>query len=129
MEPRSILRIEGLIIASSALIGYFSLGGPLWMLVVVGLAPDLSMLGYLKDTEVGSVSYNLVHTYSIPLVVGTSGVWFGRRTLMLLALIWVAHIGIDRLFGYGLKYRTGFRDTHLSGHLVPVQNAIQGENG
>jgi hypothetical protein len=28
-------------------------------------------------------------------------------------LIWVAHIGFDRLLGYGLKYPTGFGNTHL----------------
>ena len=30
------------------------------------------------------------------------------------ALIWLAHTGADRLFGYGLKYPTAFKDTHLS---------------
>jgi hypothetical protein len=29
------------------------------------------------------------------------------------ALIWLAHIGIDRALGYGLKYPTFFKDTHL----------------
>ena len=30
-----------------------------------------------------------------------------------LAMIWLAHIGIDRALGYGLKYQTGFAFTHL----------------
>jgi hypothetical protein len=30
-----------------------------------------------------------------------------------LALIWFAHIGFDRLLGFGLKYPTRFKDTHL----------------
>jgi hypothetical protein len=29
------------------------------------------------------------------------------------ALIWVTHIGVDRAIGYGLKYPSGFKDTHL----------------
>ena len=36
-----------------------------------------------------------------------------RRLLQALALIWIAHIGLDRALGYGLKYATGFGDTHL----------------
>jgi hypothetical protein len=28
-------------------------------------------------------------------------------------LIWIGHIGFDRVLGYGLKYPTAFRDTHL----------------
>ncbi|MDU3890869.1 MAG: DUF4260 family protein [Serratia liquefaciens] len=31
------------------------------------------------------------------------------------ALIWGAHIGFDRALGYGLKYASGFADTHLGG--------------
>ena len=30
-----------------------------------------------------------------------------------LALIWLAHIGMDRLVGYGLKYRGALKETHL----------------
>ena len=30
-----------------------------------------------------------------------------------LALIWFAHIGFDRMLGYGLKHGAGFRFTHL----------------
>lgn len=33
--------------------------------------------------------------------------------MFLLALIWFAHIGMDRALGYGLKYPSGFRETHL----------------
>jgi hypothetical protein len=29
------------------------------------------------------------------------------------ALIWVAHVGVDRALGYGLKYPSAFKDTHL----------------
>ena len=30
-----------------------------------------------------------------------------------LGLIWLAHIGMDRAIGYGLKYPTNHKDTHL----------------
>jgi hypothetical protein len=33
--------------------------------------------------------------------------------MFFLCVIWVAHIGFDRLLGYGLKYPTAFKDTHL----------------
>jgi hypothetical protein len=36
-----------------------------------------------------------------------------------LALIWLAHIGIDRALGYGLKYASGFGFTHL-GRIGPA---------
>ena len=31
----------------------------------------------------------------------------------IVALIWLTHIGVDRLVGYGLKYPTSPKDTHL----------------
>jgi hypothetical protein len=33
--------------------------------------------------------------------------------LIQIALIWAAHVGIDRALGLGLKYTAGFGITHL----------------
>jgi hypothetical protein len=33
--------------------------------------------------------------------------------MVAVALIWFAHISMDRTVGYGLKYPTSFKDTHL----------------
>ncbi len=54
-----------------------------------------------------------MHTYISPLVLGTVGVLADVSLAVLLALIWTAHIGFDRVLGYGLKYATAFGDTHL----------------
>ena len=37
----------------------------------------------------------------------------GSGLAIQLALIWLSHIGIDRAIGYGLKYPSAFKDTHL----------------
>jgi len=39
--------------------------------------------------------------------------FLGNAAMLPIALIWFAHIGIDRALGYGLKYTSGFKDTHL----------------
>ena len=80
---------------------------------MLALAPDLSMLGYVAGPRVGALSYDLVHTYVGPLALGVVGVLVGADLAMQLALIWAAHLGADRLLGYGLKYPSGFKDTHL----------------
>ena len=120
MEPRTILRVEGLTVLVLALAAYFTLNGSIWMLIVFALAPDLSMLGYLGGFKVGSLSYNVVHTYTLPLAIGAFGFWADTSIVLLLALIWVGHIGADRLLGYGLKFESGFKDTHLSTQPAPV---------
>lgn len=120
MEPRTFLRIEGLIVLSLALGGYFTVSGPIWMLVVLALAPDLSILGYLAGPKLGSLSYNIAHTYTLPIALGAVGFWADLRIALLLAFIWTGHIGIDRLLGYGLKFESGFTDTRLSTRPAPV---------
>jgi hypothetical protein len=72
------------------------------------------MLGYLVSEPTGAAIYNLVHTYTLPLLL-LSGLWLaGESTYLWLDVIWLAHIGMDRMFGYGLKYATAFKDTHLN---------------
>lgn len=120
MEPRTFLRVEGLAVLGIVLGGYFTLDGPVWLLVVLALAPDLSMIGYLAGPRLGSLSYNVVHTYTLPLALGALGFWGDIHLARLVALIWAGHIGADRLFGYGLKFESGFKETHLSTQPAPV---------
>jgi hypothetical protein len=114
MNPRNLLRLEGLTVFALAVGAYLWLGGPLWLLAVLALAPDLSMVGYLAGPRAGSIGYNLAHTYVLPLALGAAGLYAGVDLAVLVALVWAGHIGADRLVGYGLKYRTGFKHTHLS---------------
>jgi hypothetical protein len=111
--PRRLLHLEGLAVAAGSLVLYFDAGFGWVLLLVLILAPDLSMLGYLGGPRLGSLAYDLVHTYAGPVALGVVGVLGGYETALQIALIWLAHIGLDRLLGYGLKYPTGFKDTHL----------------
>jgi hypothetical protein len=85
-----------------------------WVLfVVLILAPDLSMAGYLLGPGLGATAYNALHTEVLPVALGTVGITAEAETATKIALIWLAHIGTDRMLGYGLKYPTAFQDTHL----------------
>jgi hypothetical protein len=120
MDPRTFLRAEGLAVLGVVLAAYVELSGPLWLLAVVALAPDLSMLGDLAGPRVGGLCYNTAHTYVLPLAAGAAGYVADVRLLALGALVWAGHICADRLLGYGLKYEAGFRETHLSAQPAPV---------
>jgi hypothetical protein len=112
---------------SGALGVYFFFDGPLWWLVALGLAPDLSMLGYLAGPRLGSHGYNLFHTYTLPLALGGVGLWMDVPVAILIAAIWIGHIGADRLFGYGLKFESGFKDTHLDTQPAPTEMLTRSE--
>ena len=111
--PRSLLHLEGVVVAVAAVALYFHLGYPWWLLLLLALAPDLSMVGYVAGPRVGAIAYDAAHTYAVPVALGTVGVFAGGDLAVQLALIWAAHIGVDRAVGYGLKYPAGFADTHL----------------
>ncbi len=96
-----------------SLVVYFHLDYGWLVLVVLFLAPDLSFAGYLAGPVGGAWVYNIVHTTVGPIALAVFGVLADTDWCVQLALIWLAHIGIDRLLGYGLKYPTDFRDTHL----------------
>jgi Domain of unknown function (DUF4260) len=111
--PARLLRLEGLAVGAGALVLYYDAGHSWLALLLLVLAPDLAALGYLAGPRVGAFTYDLAHTYAWPVALGVVGVVAGADTATQLALVWMIHIGVDRLLGYGLKYPTGFRDTHL----------------
>jgi hypothetical protein len=112
-RPRVLLRLEGAAVLALAIAGYRAGGGNWWLFALLLFAPDVAALGYLAGTGVGAAIYNIVHTYALPLALLGYGLWGGSPLALSLALIWLAHIGMDRTMGFGLKYATAFKDTHL----------------
>jgi hypothetical protein len=111
--PKPLLRIEGLVVLVGASFLYRALHGSWILFAALFLTPDLFMLGYLLGNRVGAWTYNLVHTYTAPMALAFVAYFAPTPSLFGFALIWAAHIGFDRCLGYGLKYETGFKDTHL----------------
>jgi Domain of unknown function (DUF4260) len=111
--PRVLLHLEGAAVAVSALVLYFWDGHPWWLLLVLALAPDLSMVAYAFGPRAGAIAYDLAHTYALAVPLAVLGVLTDVDALVQVGLVWIAHIGVDRALGYGLKYPTDFKDTHL----------------
>jgi Domain of unknown function (DUF4260) len=111
--PLTLLRIEGaaLGLGSGAL---YAAGGHSWLtFAVLFLAPDLSIAGYLAGPRVGAAVYNAVH-WTVPALALAAFGWAAPSSgAFAVALIWLAHIGMDRALGFGLKYGAGFRNTNL----------------
>lgn len=111
--PRTWLRLEGAAVFVTSLMAYQSQLESWWVFAAAFLVPDLSMLGYLAGPALGARAYNLVHNYVGPIFLAAYGIAVGRSDVVPWALIWSAHIGLDRVLGYGLKYDSAFGDTHL----------------
>ncbi|MDB5605962.1 MAG: hypothetical protein JWP25_2862 [Bradyrhizobium sp.] len=110
---RTLLRLEGLTLFAGMTLLYAVWGGSWWIYAILFLVPDLSFLAYLWGPRTGAFVYNTAHSYMAPMTLMVTG--FGTETPLVLsiAMIWLAHIGIDRALGYGLKYEVGFGFTHL----------------
>ncbi len=112
-QPRLLLSLEGLVVFIGAIALYSQQSGEWLAFIVLLLAPDLSMIGYLVNPRIGATAYNLIHTYALPITLGVASLLGGWPLGVSLALVWLAHIGMDRTVGYGLKYASNFKDTHL----------------
>ena len=110
---RGWLRAEAIaaFVAGAAL--YLWLGAPWFLLIPFLLVPDVSMVGYLHSPKTGALTYNLVHNWATGLAVLGLGLWLVSFPLAVAGSILIAHIGMDRALGYGLKLQTAFQDTHL----------------
>lgn len=111
--PKALLQLEGACIFGSTIWAYSRLNQSWWMFAGVLLLPDLGMVGYLANTRAGAAIYNSVHTETPPILMLCVGLAQDSKAVAGVALCWLAHIGMDRMFGYGLKYGTGFGHTHL----------------
>jgi hypothetical protein len=110
---RTLLRLEGLTLFAGMTVLYAVWDGSWWVYVVLFLVPDLSFAAYLAGPQVGAIVYNAAHSYLAPVTLMITGFAITSPLILSIAMIWLAHIGIDRALGYGLKYSSGFPFTHL----------------
>lgn len=108
-----IIRMENLLALMVCLCLYAQCDFSWLVFICAFFIPDISMFGYLINAKVGSRMYNLCHTYIWALVLGMFGLLSGRAIFIQVCLIWIAHISMDRVLGYGLKYAAGFKETTL----------------
>jgi hypothetical protein len=112
-HPSTLLHVEEAALLLLTLFAYHHLHTSWLLFVILFLAPDLLMLGYLINPFIGAATYNLAHTLTLPFVLLLTGYIEYWSLTTAIAIIWIAHIALDRLLGYGLKYPTFFKDTHF----------------
>ena len=110
---RTLLRLEGLTLCVGMTLLYTVWGGAWWVYLLLFLVPDLSMAAYLTGPRTGAIIYNAAHSYMAPMTLMVTGFGMESPLTLSVAMIWLAHIGIDRALGYGMNYSAGFGLTHL----------------
>src|SRR5436853_1715336 len=120
--PRLVLRFEGFAVLAAAVIGYRALDAGWSQFALLLLVPDLALAAYLVGPRFGAAAYNAVHSYVAPALLAALAYGVGLPRVWPCCLIWLAHIGMDRALGLGLKFPSAFRDTHLGtvGRIAPT---------
>ena len=112
-QVRAWLRLEGLAALIAGAVMYGRLGGDWLWFVPTLLAVDISVAGYLRGPVAGAFGYNLFHNWATGLIVLGLGLAGSVPLVAMIGAVLVAHVGMDRAAGYGLKFTTSFQDTHL----------------
>ncbi|MCU1250334.1 MAG: hypothetical protein JWQ49_3363 [Edaphobacter sp.] len=127
-SPSTLLRIEEAPVLITTLFAYQHLHYGWLLFAILFLTPDLFMLGYLVNVRLGAAIYNLAHILTLPFALLFISYVRHWQLAPAIALIWTAHIVFDRLLGYGLKYPTHFRDTHLQ-HMPRLNPLLRNKKG
>jgi hypothetical protein len=120
MKPGIIIRIENLLIAAFAAFIYYQLEPRLYLnfqrfylIILIWLSFDLSIAGYLINRKIGAYFYNIIHNYILAVSLLFASFIFMDSDFVVVGLILITHIGIDRFLGFGLKYPSDFKNTHI----------------
>ncbi|HET8839421.1 MAG TPA: DUF4260 domain-containing protein [Flavobacteriaceae bacterium] len=110
---KTILKLEEIAMFILGIYAFSRLDFAWWWFLVLLLAPDIGMLGYLFGNKIGAFCYNFFHHRGIAISVFLFGLYFENSVLQLIGVILFSHACMDRIFGYGLKFEKGFKFTHL----------------
>lgn len=113
MIINQIIRLENGLAFAIAFYLYMHLDFPLWLFFVLLFVPDITIFGYFFNEKTGAILYNLGHSFILPLLLALWYLYFPKDYLLIISLIWIAHIFLDRLLGFGLKYQDSFNKTHI----------------
>ena len=111
--PRVLLKLEGVALLCVACALYQQFGYSWKIFALLFFVPDLAIAAYAINSRMGAVFYNAAHSTVGPFALLAAGILNDAPVMLQGGYIWLAHVGFDRALGYGLKYSTSFRDTHL----------------
>jgi hypothetical protein len=110
---KTLLKLEGFALFLLSIFLFSRLPYPWWVYPLLLFVPDISMIGYVRDTRLGAWIYNIVHHYGVSISLYLLGFFLGSPLLQLIGVILLGHSSLDRALGYGLKYPDAFTNTHL----------------
>ena len=111
---KKIIKLEELAMLVLSIYALYLFNSPWWYYLLLFLGPDISMIGYAGGNRLGAIVYNIFHHKGVAIAVFIAGLVMDHYHLQVAGIILFGHSSMDRAFGYGLKYKEGFKFTHLN---------------
>lgn len=113
VDIQLLLRWEGISLFVGMTFFYWVSDAPWIDYAIFLFVPELALLGYVVSPQIGTGIYNAVHAIIAPMCLAIFGILTAEPLAGSLAMIWMANIGLNRTFGWGLRYGAGFHFNHL----------------
>ena len=110
---KNILKLEELAMFGLSIWALYFFNAEWWYYLLLLLGPDISMIGYTGGNKIGAFMYNLFHHKGAAIVLFISGFLLPDMNFQIAGIILFGHSSMDRMLGYGLKLKEGFKHTHL----------------
>lgn len=110
---KNLIKLEELAMFAISVFALYYFKQSWWLYLLLLVAPDISMLGYLAGNTTGAFSYNIFHHKGIAILFFLGGIISSNQILLITGIILFGHSSLDRMLGFGLKYKEGFGFTHL----------------
>lgn len=110
---KKVIQLEEFVMFGLSLYALIFFHAAWWWYPLLLLGPDISMIGYAAGNMTGAMCYNLFHHKAIAISIFIAGFILKNEILQLTGIILFGHSSMDRMLGYGLKMKDGFKFTHL----------------
>ena len=110
---KNIIKLEELAMFGLSVWALYFFNAEWWYYPLLLLGPDISMIGYAGGNKLGAFMYNLFHHKGVAIGIFILGFLLPDMIIQLTGIILFGHSSMDRMFGYGLKLKEGFKYTHL----------------
>jgi Domain of unknown function (DUF4260) len=110
---KNVLKLEEAAMFGLCVLILANMGVPWWIFVILAIGPDISMVGYIVNNTIGAFCYNFFHHKGIAVAVFVIGVLLDSSSVSIIGIVLFGHSSMDRMLGYGLKLKEGFKYTHL----------------
>nr|WP_255554235.1 DUF4260 domain-containing protein [Mesonia aestuariivivens] len=107
------MKLEELAMLMLGVFLFYQLELSWWWFVALFFAPDIGMLGYVLNEKIGAITYNLLHHKFVAITIYFFGILITSEIIQMLGIVFFSHSCFDRILGYGLKLKKGFKFTHL----------------